>query len=353
MIDRVKYSCLFISVVISPYFFEGCPLPPHQKVNREMRELSERPWADPGEVIVEVNDRQITRGDFYGRILEKFGARILLSGVIKEELFFQEVERRGITVSGVDISKELDNRIALEAREAGGIDKLEAIYEQEGLRLEDVKMDYTKKIESELLIQKTIQSMRVIDERALREYYQKTYAKTRYHVRHILYMYRPGDQIPDDVVALKKQEALEKAYRAKARIAQGTDFGEVAREESEDPNTWRNGGDLGVIDADTHMVARIRNAVFSLKPGEVSDPVDFEEVGTVHLFEMKEVLNHKSFAESRQTLIEEMQTRKPEFEEIMQVLQRLKSEAKIKIFNQSAGDLYKVVENKEKEFLND
>jgi peptidyl-prolyl cis-trans isomerase D len=66
--------------------------------------------------------------------------------------------------------------------------------------------------------------------------------------------------------------ALERAQRVRAEIAGGADFAEVARRESADSVSARQGGDLGSFSRG-QMVPAFDQAVFSLPIGQVSQPV--------------------------------------------------------------------------------
>ncbi len=67
------------------------------------------------------------------------------------------------------------------------------------------------------------------------------------------------------------KSAESKIRRALARVRSGEDFGKVAREMSED-STAANGGDLSYF-AHDQMVREFSDAAWSLKVGQVSDPV--------------------------------------------------------------------------------
>lgn len=69
---------------------------------------------------------------------------------------------------------------------------------------------------------------------------------------------------------LVKEEDLAKKVRA--RVAGGEDFAKVAAELSIDPGSGKEGGDLGYFTKE-RMVPAFSEAAFSLKPGEISQPV--------------------------------------------------------------------------------
>ncbi len=86
---------------------------------------------------------------------------------------------------------------------------------------------------------------------------------TQYHARHILI--RVDEDTPD-------AEAKAKAETLRARIAGGADFAQVARENSEDPNSQGKGGDLGWFTQD-QFGPDFGGPVAALQQGQVSQPI--------------------------------------------------------------------------------
>ena len=92
-------------------------------------------------------------------------------------------------------------------------------------------------------------------------------------------------------------ETEEEAIAARARIEDGEDFAEVARDVSIDPSAAQNGGDLGWFGAGA-MVSEFEDAILALETGEISEP--FESQFGWHVA----------------TLIEERVQPQPEFDQI-------------------------------------
>lgn len=86
---------------------------------------------------------------------------------------------------------------------------------------------------------------------------------------HILLMYQGSMR---SQATRSKDEALTAIQGLKEEIAQGADFGQVARQFSDCPS-GEEGGDLGSFGRGA-MVPEFDNAAFALKPGEVSDVVE-------------------------------------------------------------------------------
>lgn len=86
------------------------------------------------------------------------------------------------------------------------------------------------------------------------------------HARHILF------RIDPDASEQAVTEARTKAEAVLAEIRAGKDFAVLAREQSQDPGSAKDGGDLGFFGRGV-MDPAFEQAVFALRKGEVSEPV--------------------------------------------------------------------------------
>lgn len=287
------------------------------------------------EIVAEVNGAPITRGEFYRRVLQRFGAKELLDAVIQEELFLQEARRRRIRVPAEKVRERVEEVVAGMARDAGGEERLAEIYAREGLGLADLRERLAREISMQLLAAEVTKNLREVDDEALRAYYRETYARTRYRARHVAYGFapRPGDAEGD--VNRRKLEAFNKALRTADRARRGADFAAIARAESEDEVTAARGGDLGAIHADSPMDPTLRKAILELEPGAVSDPVE-NPAGGYHVFQVTEILPEKSFADCVDAMRREILDREPDREEIEKALEVLRARSSIRILRPPA-----------------
>jgi len=106
------------------------------------------------------------------------------------------------------------------------------------------------------------------DKNVKEEILRKSYEKTLKEINawHILVSCPPASS-PEDTLA-----AYKKALGIKARIVSGEPFEQVARSASDDPSARYNGGNLGYITA-FQIITPLEEAVYSMKKGEISDPV--------------------------------------------------------------------------------
>jgi peptidyl-prolyl cis-trans isomerase C len=112
-----------------------------------------------------------------------------------------------------------------------------------------------------------------IDEAELRKYYDEH--KSEYEsaqARHILIRFK-GSPVPKgEKPELSDDEALTKVKAIRVRLVGGEDFATVAKAESDDAGSGKNGGDLGSF-THGHMVKPFEDAAFSLPIGQVSEPI--------------------------------------------------------------------------------
>lgn len=98
------------------------------------------------------------------------------------------------------------------------------------------------------------------------------YTQARIRVIYVSFVANPeasggGKKLLGEEDARKKAEDLVKKLRA------GADFAELAKQHSEDRSSGEKGGEYGTIKKSDNVPDHIKNAVFALKSGEVSDPV--------------------------------------------------------------------------------
>jgi peptidyl-prolyl cis-trans isomerase D len=130
----------------------------------------------------------------------------------------------------------------------------------------------------------------------LQAYYDKN--QTRYgeiekrHAHHILIALPAGADAAADAAALAKAQMVE------AQLKAGKDFSELSKMYSADPGSATRGGDLGWADKATY-VASFADALFSMQPGQISDPVKTQY--GYHVIRLDEIrpAHVRSFAEAR------------------------------------------------------
>ncbi|MBI1798210.1 MAG: peptidylprolyl isomerase [Candidatus Eisenbacteria bacterium] len=196
----------------------------------------------------------------------------ILDQMINEKLIVIEAKRLGLTVSPVEVSKQVDQAIG-DARQRLGSD--EAFRQQlakENLTLEKLRAKYQTEVERQMLAQRLVarQLPRKEVTQSEAEAYFKQYpdrfpnlpAQVRLSVI----------QIPVTADSATEARGRAAALAARRRIAAGEKFAKVASELSEDPGSAKSGGDLGYFSRGA-MEPGFENAAFSMPLNTVSEPV--------------------------------------------------------------------------------
>jgi parvulin-like peptidyl-prolyl isomerase len=287
---------------------------------RDLDALEKEPWGDPGAVIAEVGGRSLTRGEFYVRVLRRFGTYEILQRMIGDELFEQEAERRGVKVGGEELEEKLEEVFA----------RLKPRYERDGIDLDLARQDVRRELRTQLLYAKVIRAMREVTDAEVEAAYRESYRYRRAVARHIAYSFRvePGESQED--ASRLKLEAWNRARKAADLIRQGEDFAALARAESDDEVTRDRGGDLGPVHEDFDMEPALKDAILSLEEGEVSEPIENPR-GGYHVFQVTQVLAAESFAECKERIRADLEEREPTLEEAAQALAELRRRADVRI----------------------
>lgn len=148
-------------------------------------------------------------------------------------------------------------------------DMLKAYYDKNGARFETPEQ---ADIEYVVLDAAAVAAQAVVTDDDIKAYYdqnQKQYAtEEQRRASHILITVKKDASAADKAAAKSKAESLV----AQLRKNPG-DFAKLAKANSQDPVSAANGGDLGYFTRDA-MVKPFADAAFSLKQGEISDPVE-------------------------------------------------------------------------------
>ena len=290
-------------------------------------------------MLARVDGVPITRREFVARTLRKLGEVTLLSDVVKDELFRQEAARRGLQISPEALERSVEQEVEVLAKALGGGDlergrsELVALYAKQGLSLEDVRSEMRAKVEARLIAAAVTLSMREDDEGTLRAWYEDNRQR---HVRHIYYAFPPFPEQPDEKQLQEKAAARARALDARERILRGeADFAAVAKEESGDAFSRYRGGEIGPMNRRTAFDPRLKEAIFKLRPGEVSEPIE-SAAGGFHLFEVLRLVPAEPFEEIESRLRDEYRRQPPDLEEVQRAFDTLRDRAELEWLPQRA-----------------
>jgi peptidyl-prolyl cis-trans isomerase D len=216
-----------------------------------------------------------------GPVIDSLKRALTEERTVRLKVFNAADHRQGITIGAADVKAWYDAH-------------------QDALRLpEQVSADYLVLDEAAALA-----SVPAIEESQLKDYYEQN--KSRYvvpgrvNVSHILIKLPAGASEDMAKTVLAKVQDLDRRARAEP-----ANFAELARQESQDAGTARDGGKLGWIQRGT-LPLDMEQAVFALKQGEISEPVKGPD--GYHIFMANEVQAEKgeTFEEARAKVEDEV-----------------------------------------------
>jgi peptidyl-prolyl cis-trans isomerase SurA len=224
-------------------------------------------------------------------------ARQFLTRLIDNRLQLQEAERDKIQVDEVELNEEITERMKRFGSKT--LDEFEALIKSQGLTFDAVK----KRLRDSLRVSKIVRrrvSLRVsVTDPEISRYVEENRAKLdtglSYHARHIL-LVPPGDTDAGWEATRIRAEMI------RSQVAEGADFGELARQHSRDASA-KDGGDLGSLHRG-ELSQEIEDQILALRPGEVSRPYR-SQIG-YHIFrlESKETLEGEALQRVRQQVRE-------------------------------------------------
>jgi peptidyl-prolyl cis-trans isomerase C len=307
------------------------------------KETSATPMPEIPDVVATVNGTEITRAELeeiFNAALQSSGAnpadidpsmRIGAYNQLLQELVMDKLVSEA--ASGVEIPEaDIDAEIEKIQSQFPTKEIMDQQLAMAGLTIDKLRDNIRNGLRQQRWMQSQV-SAEPVTEEAAEEFYssnqQEFEQPETVEASHILFMVEPDAS--DDEVEAKKQAAISAAKRA----SDGEDFNELAKELSEEPGADQSGGNLGFFPRD-RMVPEFAEAAFTQELDTIGEPVrtqfgwhvikvtDKKDAGLVPFEEVKDQIS--SFLKAS-----------AEREQVQQVLEKLKSGAKVETFLPQAG----------------
>ena len=243
----------------------------------------------PANVAATVNGRAITYAELDKQYQSQFATpgerpsddqleiqRLeVLRTLIDSEIMLQRAEKMGLMAGDADVEAKFNELKAPYTQE-----EFQKQLNARKMTAEDLRAQLRRDLSVSKLFNKEITSQISITDKDISDFYGANkasfnLAEPQIHMAQI--MVTPG---PDPNVrnlkndkAQDEEQARKKVENLFARLRQGEDFGMLAQNYSEDPQSSQNGGDLGFIpeSALEKANAELRRTVVALRPGETTN----------------------------------------------------------------------------------
>ncbi|QHN05261.1 peptidylprolyl isomerase [Granulicella sp. WH15] len=248
------------------------------------------------DVVATVNGHAIMRAEMDKMYKEQLGdaqhqqeptpeqADSLRLGVLKDLVDEEIVQQRAAKMNLTATPEEVDAKLA-EMKAPYSEEQFQQRLQASNHTLDEVKRDLRRTLTINKLLNKEINSKITVSDADITGYYNAHKSEfnnieTQYHLAQILVTSSPaanpgnlqGNKATNDAEAKKKIQAL------RNRVDSGEDFGSLAMNFSENPQTSSSGGDMGSIsESQLRSNPEVFNAVSKLKVGQVTDIMPFPD----------------------------------------------------------------------------
>ena len=201
----------------------------------------------------------------------------ILKELIDNEILMQRAEKLGLLATNDEVDQKLNEIKAPYTQEA-----FDQRLKERKITLDDFKRDLRRSITIDKVLNKEITSKIAISDNDISSYYNGHKAEfnliePQYHLAHIFVSTQPNGQVRNlkNDKAQNEAEARKKIQMLLNRLDSGDDFGTLAMNYSEDPETSGNGGDLGFAPESSlkNTDPVTRDTVMKLKPGQYSQMI--------------------------------------------------------------------------------
>ena len=267
--------------------------------------------ARSADVVATVNTHPIMRAELEKAYAEQLGeaqpqekpsveqADSLRLGLLGELISEEIVQQRAAKMNLTATPEEVDAKLA-EMKAPYSEEQFNQRLSERHTTTDDIKRDLRRTLTINKLLNKEINSRITVSDSDIASYYANHTSEfnnieVQYHIAQILVTNAPsarpgnlqGSKATTDIEAKKKIQAL------RNRIDSGEDFGSLAMNFSENPQTSASGGDMGSIsESQLRSNEGVFNALSKLKPGQVTDilpfpdPQDPKKIGGYAIFQL-------------------------------------------------------------------
>ncbi|HXO20797.1 MAG TPA: peptidylprolyl isomerase [Thermoanaerobaculia bacterium] len=251
--------------------------------------------------------------------------RQVLDGMIARHLLQQEATAQGVTVTDDEVKTQVAQLRGQfpNPEEFNKALAAQGLTEQQFLQTAKQQLTVRKYIQTKIL-----EGAPAANDAAIKAFYDQNQDKMkqpeRVHLRHILVKVDPSASAAD------KQKARAKADGVLARVKKGEDFAKLAKENSDDPGSKDNGGDLNWAQRG-QFVEPFEKAAWALKKDEVS-PVVESQFG-YHVIQLLDRQDASVLPfEQVKPRIAEFLKQKQSQEQVQVRIQALRAKAKVETF---------------------
>jgi peptidyl-prolyl cis-trans isomerase C len=247
-----------------------------------------------------------------------------LGALIGTELVYQKAEASGIKASQPEVQAEFEKL----TKNFGGDAEMNVALANRGLDRAGLTRELEKSLTVGKFIQETIARKITITPAELSQYYEKNTEEFRHpdliRTSHILILVNAGATQEQESIAKQRAEAL------LARVKKGEDFAKLAKENSMDPASASQGGDVGLVQKG-QLAEEYEEVAFSLPQGGISDVVRTQFGFHIIKVTDKKQAGLATLDEARAELTEFLKRQKTD-QDLAKLVDELRTHAKVEVY---------------------
>ena len=244
--------------------------------------------APNADVVATVNGHPLMHSDLEKYYTDQLGdaqqtpsleqADNLRLNILHQMIDDEIMQQRAAKLNLLATDEEVDAKLA-ELKAPYTQEEFDARLKAKNITLEDLKHDLRRTLTNDKVMNKEINSKINITDADITSYYAEhksefNLIETEYHLAQIVVTSVPAQQAGNlqNSKATNDADAKKKIQALHNRLESGEDFGALAMNFSEQPQTASNGGDMGFIpESQLHEDPNVFNSVLKLKAGEITE----------------------------------------------------------------------------------
>lgn len=240
----------------------------------------------------------------------------ILDELINSEILLQRANKMNLVASDAEVEDKFT-----ESKSPYTEDEFQKKLKETDLTVDDLKSELRRQLSIQKLLNREVVAKISITDKDLSGFYEKNrsqfnVAEPQYHIAQVVITARPDPTVHNrkNDKAKNEAEAGRKAAMLAQKISAGADFTELAMDYSEDAGA-STGGDLGFVpeSALNRSDPALKRAVLSMKPGQVTQPIQMRGGGySILKLIAKEPAGERQFSDVQvqQAIRDALRTRK-------------------------------------------
>jgi peptidyl-prolyl cis-trans isomerase SurA len=200
----------------------------------------------------------------------------ILDDLIDSDILMDRATKMNLVASDAEVEDKFS-----ESKSPYTEDEFQKRLKDSGLTIDDLKSDIRRQLSIEKLLNREVVAKISITDQDITDFYNQNRAQfnlpeTQYHVARIVVTPHPDPTVHNrkSDKAMDEADAARKVVMLEKQLQSGADFSELAMDYSEDSSA-STGGDIGFVGESSlnQSDAALKKAVLSMKPGEMSQPI--------------------------------------------------------------------------------